>query len=280
MRNVISKKGVYLAVAAILIAIIAAVSVAASGGNASFAELLSQPFFRPLKSAMTALVDTLESAYDYMYKFDEVQAENEALKLELAKLREDYREYTDTKEENERLRELLGFSQKRQDLKTEPVSVIAWTASSFASSFTISKGSSSGIALYDAVINEAGYLVGQVTEVTAGSSVVTSVIDTRTGIGALIYESGDTGVLQGDFELMGKEQMKLTYLGDIANINIGSTVVTSGSGGLYPKGLVIGEIVAVGAGSSGLDEYAVVQAAAEIAGSTHLYVITDFTVSE
>ncbi len=280
MKRIFSKKGFYVAVAAILIAVASAVSVAANGGNASFAEVLSQPFFRPVKSAMTSLVDTLESAYDYMFQFDRIKAENESLKLELAQLREDYRTYTDTSEENERLRKLLGFSEKRQDLKLQPVSVIAWTASNFASSFTISKGENDQVELYDAVITEEGYLVGQVTEVTATSSVVTSIIDTRMSIGSLIYESGDTGTTQGDFQLMGNEQLKLTYLGDADNIPIGSTVVTSGTGGMYPRGLVIGLVVGVGSGTSGLDKYAIVQASADIGGSAHLYVVTDFTISD
>ncbi|MGM9522451.1 MAG: rod shape-determining protein MreC [Oscillospiraceae bacterium] len=280
MKDFITKKGIYIAIAAVVIAIAAAISVALSGGNAGFASMLSQPFFKPIKSAITSMVSALENAYDYMYRFDEIKAENEELKARVAKLEEEYREYTEISEENSRLRQLLNFSEKHEDLVFEPVSVISWTASNFSSSFTISKGSDSGVELYDAVVTETGYLVGQVTEVTSASSTVTTITDTTLSVGALIYETGETGVTVGDFSLFKEGRLKLSYLGGDSNVIIGSTVVTSGDGGVYPSGLVIGYVDGVSADSSGLDSYATVTPAADINGSTHLYVVTDFAVSE
>ncbi len=275
-----SKKAVYVAVAAVIVAVAAALTAALSSGGAGFASMLSQPFFKPLKSAMTSLVNTLEHAYGYMYRYDEIEAENERLRARIAQLEEEYREYTEVSEENERLRTLLGFTERSDAMDLEPVSVISWTASNFSSSFTISKGSSSGVELHDPVITENGYLVGYVTEVTGGASTVTTIIDTTTSIGALIYGTSDTGVVTGDFDLFKSGQMKLSYLGDGGSVIIGRTVVTSGGGGVYPSGLVLGYIDSVAVDSSGLDPYAVVTPAADIASVSHLYVITDFAVSE
>ena len=110
MKDFITKKGIYIAIAAVVIAIIAAVSVAISGGRGDLASMLSQPFFRPLRSAVTALVDSLESIYNYMYSYDEMEAENQELRNRVAQLEEEYREYTQMSQEVDRLRELLGFS--------------------------------------------------------------------------------------------------------------------------------------------------------------------------
>lgn len=275
-----SKKGIYIAAAAIVVAIAAAITVAVTDGHAGFASLLSEPFFKPVKSAITSLVGSLEHAYDYIYRYDEMEAENQRLRERIAELERDYREYTQISEENQRLRALLGFAGRHEDLVMEPVTVVSWTASNFSSSFTISKGSSSGVELYDPVITENGYLVGQVTSVTSTSSTVTTVIDTSLRIGALISESGTTGVLSGDYELFRSGQMKLAYLGEGSDLVIGSTVVTSGSGGVYPAGLVIGTVSGIAVGSSGLDPYAVVEPSANISEVTHLYVITDFAVNE
>ena len=280
MKEFIRKKGIYIALAAVVIAIAAAISVALSGGNSSFAAMLSQPFFKPIKSALTSMVGTLEDAYDYMYSFDELKAENEELRARVAQLEEEYREYTEISEENSRLRQLLGFTEKREELKLSPVTIIGWTASNFSSSFTISKGSDAGVELYDPVITETGYLVGQVTQVTSASSTVTTVIDTSLSVGALIYETGDTGVTAGDFELFREGLTKLTYLGGDSDTVIGSTVVTSGSGGAYPSGLVIGYIDGVSDSSSGLEPSAIIRPAADIENLTHVYVIVDFEVSE
>ena len=280
MKELFSKKGLYIVGAAAAVAVIAAVSVALSAGNAGFASLLSEPFFKPIKSAMTSLVDSMEHIYDTMYRFDETQAENRELRARVAQLEQEYREYTEISEENERLRNLLGFAERHEDMSMEPVTVLSWTASNYASSFTVSKGSSAGIALYDPVVDENGFLVGQVTSVTATSSVVTTLIDTTTSLGALLYENGETGVACGDYELFGSRKLKVSYISDMSSAVIGGTVVTSGSGGIYPAGLVIGTVSGISVSSSGLDPYAVVEPSTDLSALSHVYVITDFAVSE
>ncbi len=279
MKDFITKKGIYIAIAAVVIAIIAAVSVAISGGRGDLASMLSQPFFRPLRSAVTALVDSLESIYNYMYSYDEMEAENQELRNRVAQLEEEYREYTQMSQEVDRLRELLGFSETREELKFTPVSVISWTASNFASSFTISRGSNAGIELYDAVVTSTGYLVGQVTGVTASSATVTTILDTTMSIGARVYESGGTGVAQGDFQLFLDSKLKMSYLSEDDEIIIGDTVVTSGEGGLFPSDLVIGYVDSLVASSSGLDDYAIIRPAADINGVTDVYVVTETAIS-
>ena len=67
MKDFITKKGIYIAIAAVVIAIIAAISVALSGGRGDIATMLSQPFFRPIRNAITSMVDGLEQIYNYMY---------------------------------------------------------------------------------------------------------------------------------------------------------------------------------------------------------------------
>ena len=279
MKDFITKKGIYIAIAAVVIAIIAAVSVAISGGRGDLASMLSQPFFRPLRSAVTALVDSLESIYNYMYSYDEMEAENQELRNRVAQLEEEYREYTQMSQEVDRLRELLGFSETREELKFTPVSVISWTASNFASSFTISRGSNAGIELYDAVVTSTGYLVGQVTGVTASSATVTTILDTTMSIGARVYEGGGTGVAQGDFQLFLDSKLKMPYLSEDDEIIIGDTVVTSGEGGLFPSDLVIGYVDSLVASSSGLDDYAIIRPAADINGVTDVYVVTETAIS-
>ena len=162
----------------------------------------------------------------------------------------------------------------------EPATVISWTASNFSSSFTASKGSDAGISLYDPVVDEYGNLVGQVTSVSGASCVVSTVIDTTLSLGAQMYENGEAGVAGGDFALMKEGNLKLSYISNTTNLVIGNTVITSGSGGVYPAGLVIGTVSGIAVGSSGLDPYAIVEPACDIDALAHVYVITEFAVSE
>lgn len=280
LKELISKKGFYIVGAAVLVAVAAAVTVALSAGHAGFASLLSEPFFKPLRSVMTSLVDSLEHAYDYLYRYDEMEAENARLRARVAELEREYREYTEISEENERYRNLLGFAERHENMTMEPVTVLSWTASNYSSSFTVSKGSSAGIEVSDPVVDEYGNLVGQVTSVTGASCVVTTLVDTTTSLGALLYESGETGVASGDYTLFKDSKLKVSYINDMDGAVIGGTVVTSGSGGVYPSGIVIGAISGISVSSSGLDPYAVVEPATELSKLTHVFVITDFAVSE
>ena len=278
MKDFITKKGIYVAIAAVLVAIAAAVSVALSAGGADFGALLTEPFFAPLKSVMSSLVGSLEEVYGYMYRYDEISAENRELKARVASLEEEYREYTEISQENDRLRALLDFTARHagDEYEYEPVSVISWTASNFSSSFTINRGSSSGIELYDTVITENGYLVGQVTEVGATTSTVVSVLDTTMSIGAVLYDSDEPGIIEGDFELFKQGKLKLGYLSEGANVIIGDAVVSSGRGGLFPSGLIIGYVESVAENPSGHDFCAVVAPAADFNDIWDLYVITDY----
>jgi rod shape-determining protein MreC len=278
LKDFITKKGIYIGVAAIIIAIIASITAALGSGGASFGEILSEPFFKPLKTAMTSMVNSLEGVYGYIYRYDEIVAENEELKNRVATLEDEYREYTEISAENARLKALMDFDNSNSDSNFvyKSATIISWTASNFSSSFTINKGTSSGVDVDDCVITENGYLVGVVTEAGKSSSTVVSIIDTTMSIGAMLYSNSETGVIEGNFELFKQGKLKLSYINSNANVVIGDSVVTSGRGGIYPSGLVIGYVDSIGENPSGLDYYAVVSPAADFDSITHLYVITDF----
>lgn len=278
MKDLISKKGIVIAAIAIVIALIAAVTMALSGGNADFGRVLSEPVFKPLKSAMSGLVGTLEDIYGYIYKYDSLVAENAELKERIAELEKDSREYTEIIEENERLRSLIGFSSRGSDelpYELKEVTVISWTASNFSSSFTINRGETSGIEVGDSVITAEGYLVGIVTEVGVTSSTVVSIIDTTMSVGAILSGTDETGIVEGDFALFKENRLKLGYIGNTANVFIGDSVLSSGRGGSSPAGLIIGTVESIREDSTGHGSYAVVKPSADLDSVSNLYVITD-----
>jgi rod shape-determining protein MreC len=238
-------------------------------------------FLKPVRSAASSVARTFESIYGYMYEYDEVVAENETLKAQIADLRQEYREYTEVSAENDRLRELLRLAPRHTDSRYETATILSWGASNWASTFTISKGSSnSEVAAGDAVITETGVLIGRVTEVGLTTSVAISVIDTTFSAGALAGSRGEDGIAVGDFSLMRAGLLKLDYLPGDTAILAGDAVVTSGKGGMFPQGLVIGSVAAVRSGETGIGLYATVVPAAELRDVTYVYVITEFTESE
>ena len=276
MRAFFTKRNIAVLLAAVLIAVIALVSTGTGRGDGIVTEW-SSAATKPLKTAGAAIARTFETIYGYMYEYEKLVAENEALKKEIADFRQDYREYTEVSEENLRLRELLGFLARHNDYVPEQATIIMWGATNWQSTFTVSRGSSnSGVKVGDAVITETGVLVGRITKVGLSESTAISVIDTTFSAGALIGADGADGVATGEFRYMRDGLLKLDFLPDDTTVLAGDTVVTSGKGGVFPEGLVIGTVQGVMKNSAGIGMYGIIEPEAKPGAASHVFIITDF----
>lgn len=276
MREFIKKNGIFILVAAVLIAVIAIVSIMAGASRSDAAGNMVNTLMRPVRGVMSSVVSRLEDVYGYMYGYDSLKAENTELKERIAELEKDYREHREIAEENKRLHELLGFSEDHSEYQFETATILSWSSSSWQSSFTIGKGTKSGLSKGNCVITESGFVVGMVTSVSASSSVVTTLIDTTSNIGALIWETDEATLLSGDFSLMKTGLAKLMHLPDRSTLPAGETIVTSGSGGIFPRGLVLGAVESVHTEGSGMNDWAAVKPAAELDDLAYVYIITSF----
>ena len=170
-------------------------------------------------------------------KLSELSAENEALRAEVAEL-EEYRA------ESQRLAALLGI-RDLYGLESVTARVIGSTNDSYNRTVTIDKGTSAGVAVGMPVMNSAG-LAGQVVSCGPGSSVVRLVTDYQSGVGAMLQSSRATGVVSGSSDGL----MHLNYIPRTTEVTVGEIVVTSGLGGVFPKGIVIGTVVSVSGAES------------------------------
>lgn len=280
MRAFLTKRNIIIALVAVAIAAVAIFSVGTGRGGGFITEGMSSAA-RPLKSAAASVARTFETIYGFMYEHENLVAENEELKRQIADYRQDYREYTEVSEENARLRALLGFSARHSDFVYESASIESWSATNWSSSFTVSRGSANctkehAIEVGDAVITETGVLIGRITEVGDTRSTAVSVIDTTFSSGALTGEPGVDGVAAGDFALMREGKLKLDFLSDDTTVLAGDSVVTSGKGGIFPNGLVIGTVESVVRNSAGVGMYGIIEPAAVLHEATYVYIITDF----
>ena len=182
--------------------------------------------------------------------------------------------------ENERLRELFEWSQKHTDFTLESAKIVAWDTSNYTSAFTISKGSKSGIELGDCVVTEYGALVGQVIELGSEWATIRSIIDVDMDVGALVGPDSFAGVITGEFSLMNHGYTRVTYLASGAEIFAGDEVLTSGKGGSFPAGLLIGTVSAVRTENGGQVTYGIVTPSSKLASLSQVFIIKDFAVVE
>ena len=173
---------------------------------------------------------------------------------------------------------LLNLRQQRRDFTFEAARVIERSTSNWSRTLTLNKGTGLGVAIGDCVVDQYGYLVGVVTEAGANWCTVTTILDTDSQLGALVFRTGEVTVAMGDLALMGQGKLKLSYLEGESSLINGDMIVTSGLGGYYPSGLVIGSVEEIKTDDNGLTRYATIIPKTDITQLVEVFVITDFTI--
>ena len=233
-----------------------------------------------MQKVVSSAVNWFDTIYGYLYDYDSLLAENESLRSQLADAQQSARDGIAASEENARLRELLNLREKHSDYVFESCKVVLWSSSNWAHSFTISKGASSGIELGDPVVTEYNAVVGQVTELGETWATVSTLIDVDMSVGGTVVTTGSSGMVVGEYSLMKQKLAKLTFLADGAQIFVGDEILTSGSGGAFPAGLVIGTVSNVQTEAGGQIEYGLVQPQANLDSLVQVFIIKDFDVVE
>ena len=274
MTRFFRDNGLLLVIIAALLAAVLAVGSSLLGADplTNLAELAATPF----RGISSAVANWTQERYDRTFRYDQMEQTNEELRHRVSELEELEREYQDAIREKERLEDLLGLAEERPEFTYEDAQVTRRTTSNWESNLTIDQGSADGVEADDCVIDQYGNLVGIVTEVGSNWSLVATVLDPSVELGGRVARTDDDAILEGDFTLMLEGQLKLSYLPEDTQLVSGDQVITSGLGGVYPAGLVVGEITGLFTEADGVSRYAQVKPAADLDSVRYVYVITDF----
>ena len=175
---------------------------------------------------------------DYLYLVD-VGQENHRLRGEIGELRQGNTRLLELTLENARLRQLLGFKAKIP-LGTLPAQVVSRDPTNWFKTVLINKGRDAGVARLAAVVTHAG-LVGHVMELSDQAAKVLLITDHASRVAVLIQRTRAEGVMAGE----GKATLQIEYLSRLADVQVGDVVISSGLGGVFPKGLKVGKVAAV-----------------------------------
>lgn len=274
MKRFFRDNGGLILVAVVLLAAVLAVGSYIFEFNpfSGVLEVLATPF----RSVSATVTNWTQNQYDRVFRYEELLAENEALRQQVAELEESARNGEDAIRENERLRDLLGLAEQRPELTYRDAEVTRRSTSNWESNFTIDRGTAADVAVDDCVIDQYGNLVGVVTEVGLNWATVTTILDPKTELGGRVSRADESAVLAGDFTLMLEGLLKLSYLPEDAKLMAGDQVATSGLGGVYPSGILVGTVLELCTGADGISRYAEIEPAADINGIRYVYVITDY----
>lgn len=262
------------------IAIILVVLCLMSSFAGGFLRNLSGIVAKPFRTASTAITDFFGGIGDRFQSVEDLQAENEALRKQVADLERQVRQQQADSDENIRLRRLLDLEQQRSDLTFVSASVVQRPSANWSVHFTLNKGTNAGITVGCCVTDEYAHLVGVVADAGYNWSTVTAITDTESSIGAMVHRTRDLAVAEGELVLMAEKKLALNYLEEDVSLLSGDVVVTSGLGGYYPAGLTIGSVESVATDDSGMNRYAVIAPGADFANIKQMFVVTDFDVVE
>ena len=274
MRHLFSTKVRIILVLSVLLT--AALAVVAGVTNQSLPNLLVQGVMAPFRAAGTALTDTAEKYYSYMFRYEALEAENQALKADIAAMEDVARQAASVSRENERLRALLDLKEQHEDYEVVDSYIIGWSSTDWSSTYTINRGSNSGIEVNMCAITANGEVVGLVTEVGLNYAIVKTVLDSTLEISGTISTSGYNGMVSGGYIDGNETLLKMEYLPSDSIIRNQDQVVTSGST-VYPRGLIIGNVVDAGFEDTGVAKFALLETAADIDSLEQIFIITQYT---
>lgn len=277
MKRFFNRYGIVLLAVAALAAVLLSVMSYFSTTSASL-ENVAGVIASPFRAAGAAVSETLDKWFGYLSEFDELKEENRQLKLQIAEMEETVRQAQADREENQRLRKLCGLREQRRDLHFESAHIVERDTNNWSSMFTVNKGTNEDVAVGDCVLTEEEFLVGVVVEAGLNWATVRTILDSDSSIGATVFRSGQVAVAEGDFSLMGKERLKLTYLGAETDLVAGDLIQTSGLGGYYPSQIVVGYVEEVRTADDGLSQFAVIRPEADIDRLTQVFIVTDFDI--
>ncbi len=278
MKEFLKRHGLWVLFATAVIAVVLAVLSVFSTTSSPLVNL-AQTITSPFRAAYTAAASWLIDKQSYYEDTSALKEENQELKKRIAEMEAEVRQAQNDSEENERLRSLLNLREQRRDLSDlEAATITEHSTSNWTSYLTLNRGTDHGVEKNDCVITEAGYLVGVVSEVGSNWCTVLNIVDTDTSMGAQVFRTDDIGVAEGDFALMSRSRLRLDFLPAGAQLLNGDLVVTSGLGGYYPSGLVIGMVEEVQTDDSGATSYAILRPSADFDDLTQVFIIKSFDI--
>jgi len=276
MRHFFSNRIRAVLIISLLVAVLLGVASSFTGQN--IPQIIMQSVLTPLRTGANAVAGQAQQLYDYIFSYEALEAENAALKEELAKLQAEARETDFLLREIERLKELAKLKQTHEDYEIVDGYIIARSSLDWVNTLTINRGSAAGIEVGMCAITEHGEVVGLVSEVGPNYAVIKTILDSSLQISATIATTAYSGMVTGGYTSGLENMLRMDYLSSASIIRNNDHVVTAGST-VYPRNLILGRIVDANFDDTGLAKYAILEPAVDIDSLEQIFIITAYEMS-
>jgi len=193
----------------------------------------------PFQKFISRTIGITEDIWLRYFGLVNLRNENRRLKREMDALTMENHRFLESLTTNKRLQKLLQFKETI-NYPVLAVQVIGRDPTGWFKSVIIDKGKRSGLKVNMAVVNASG-VVGRLVSVSQHYAKVLLIIDQNSAVDGMIQRSREKGIVKGLTEKI----CKLDYVVKTGDVAVGDTVITSGMGRVFPKGLPAGEVMEV-----------------------------------
>ncbi|MCA1556148.1 MAG: rod shape-determining protein MreC [Acidobacteria bacterium] len=228
--------------------VLMSVSARDESGHKRLIQVWAQAIVSPVQNIFSGATGTGAGFFQHLGSLNRAATENEELKRRLVATETELREARMARDENERLKGLLGFKEQG-GYEIVPARVIARDPSEWFDSVMINRGSSSGIEKDMPVVTHEG-IVGRIIGVSPFTAQVLLITDERSAAGAIVGQLG-TSQAMGSVRGFGKSGLlDMRYVSGLETVKQNDLVTTTGQDSIYPPGLSVGEVVEFRQGSA------------------------------
>lgn len=231
--------------------------------------------FTPLEKLTSAIAEKFSWFSSSFASAGAYKSENERLKEKIAEYENQLVGYDEMKRKITSYEKMLEVKESNGDFELENANVIGTDSADVFSSIIIDKGKGDGVEVNDPVVY-GNCLVGVVKKVNESYSVVRTILNPKVNVSAIDSKTRETGYVTTDISRTENGKCILAGLDRTTSVSPGGIVVTSGIGGIYPKGLIIGTVSQVLESSYDLSSYAVITPGAQIDSLEDVFVIKYF----
>ena len=210
MKHLLSGRVRIILIVAILLS--AALAILSNALNMNLPTMMTQAVLAPVKYGATALTEQAEKWYSYMFRYEALAAENEALKERIANMEDEARRADAVERENQRLRDLLNLKSTHEDYELVDAYIFDWSSTDWTNTMTVNRGTDAGVQEGMCAITANGQVVGLVVEAGPNYAVVKTVLDSTLEISCVIASSGYNGMSKGGYIYKDLTHLKLDYL--------------------------------------------------------------------
>jgi rod shape-determining protein MreC len=201
-----------------------------------FLSYIAGAIISPFQNFYTQVIQSTSSSIKHYFFLTDVVQQNEQLKLVVQRLISEKNQLIERIASQKRLEKLMTYEDDWKK-KALVASVIGRDATQWSKVVVINRGTINGIKDHLAVITDAG-VIGQVIHAGLNTSKVLLIVDSRSAVDALFQDNRVSGVVVG----AGEDECQLKFVPNAADVKVGDSVLSSGLGGIFPKGLMIGKV--------------------------------------